>query len=199
MTGASLSAAGLQAQLSDQGANSLFEIQAAKGPAPQQAGPKPNANSNARPNGNQAPPQGAPMPPPGPLPKALIDALKANPTLWAAFEALKGLPPQEHYAKLQALLKDYPELLKLMPKPPGQGGTQPPGPGAGKPPGQNGQTGPQAGPRQGPGCPPGGMQPPGGGMPPPPAGMMPPPPPGGQPPSPHEDADEESEEYGDPT
>ena len=53
------------------------------------------------------------MPPPPPLPKALIDALKQNATLWAAFEALKGLPPQEHFAKLKDLLKDYPDHLGL--------------------------------------------------------------------------------------
>lgn len=72
----------------------------------------------AKPAPKQAPAPKKPAPPPKPLPKAFMDALKKYPALLAEFNKLKDLPPHEHYARLQVLLKDYPQLLKLVPKPP---------------------------------------------------------------------------------
>lgn len=104
-------------------------------------------------------PKKQPPPPPKPLPKAFMDALKKHPELLPGFNALKGLAPHEHFPKLQALVKDYPDLVKLLPKPP-----------AGAPP-----VAPSGAPSGAPPAPPSGAPE---GMQPPPPGDMPPPPEG---------------------
>lgn len=52
---------------------------------------------------------------PARLPHELIDAVLADPELAEGFEALKGLPPEEHHQGLLELLADHPDLLELIP------------------------------------------------------------------------------------
>lgn len=98
-----------------------------------------------------------------------MDALKKHPELLPGFNALKGLAPHEHFPKLQALVKDYADLVKLLPKPP-----------AGAP-----AVAPSGNPPAPPSGAPDGMQPPPpGDMPPPPEGAPSCPPPAEAPPAP---------------